>query len=321
MDPLRDKSTALASLRIAVSGSHGLVGRRLCIALTNAGHRVVPIVRVSAEERVPTDCIALSMSKDCVRRINPSAFEGIDAVIHLAGAGIADKRWSAARKQEILDSRVKGTRAIAEAIATAQRLCAHPPRVFLCASGVGYYGASTTPVDEQSGAGLGFLADVVQQWEEASASARDAGVRTVHLRFGVILSEAGGALGAMLRPFRWGLGGPLGNGRQGVPWVSMDDAIGAVQFCLANETIGGAVNVVAPELVSQRAFATALGHALKRPAVAWMPAFCVRILFGEMGQALLLEGAFVSSTVLRENGFVFTHPTLTDAFARIRRHA
>ncbi len=312
---------AARPMRIAVSGSHGLVGRELCAVLSAAGHHVVRIVRVNSGEQPTRDCIALTIDPTGAQRALPTEFEGIDAVVHLAGAGIADKRWSAARKQEILDSRVKSTRAIAEAMATAQRTCERPPRALICASGVGYYGPGSSVVDESSGAGLGFLADVVQQWEEASRSARDVGIRTVHLRFGVILSKRGGALGAMLRPFRYGLGGPIGSGEQGFPWVAIDDAIGALRYCLARESIDGAVNVVAPEQVSQRAFAKELGKAIHRPAIARMPAFLVRIIFGEMGQALLLEGSFVAPRVLTEHGFVFAQPTLRGALGRILQPA
>ncbi|MSR40676.1 MAG: TIGR01777 family protein [Phycisphaerales bacterium] len=313
----REHAAGFSPLRIAVSGARGLVGRQLTLALRAAGHSVVPIVRAATG----VDSAMRNIAMDAQQRIAPASLEGIDAIVHLAGAGIADKRWSAARKQEILESRVRGTRAVADAMAAAQRVCQRPPRVLICASGVGYYGAGTTTVDERSGAGLGFLADVVQQWEDASRSARDAGVRTVHLRFGVILSAEGGALGAMLRPFRCGLGGPLGNGRQGFPWVAMDDAIGSVQFCLAHASIEGAVNVVAPARNTQREFAKALGKALHRPAFAPMPAFLVRLIFGELGQALLLEGQFVAPTVLREHGFVFGQPTLEGALARILKHA
>ncbi len=304
-------------MRIALSGSSGLLGSALSVCLTNHGHTVVPIVRAS---EVPASK-APQISMHPARGIAASQLEGIDAVIHLAGAGIADRRWSAARKREILESRVRGTRFVAEAMATAQHECSRPPRLLLSASAVGYYGATSRVVDETSGAGLGFLADVVQQWEDASRSARDAGIRVVHLRFGVILAKQGGALGAMLRPFRLGLGGPLGNGQQGFPWVSRDDAMEVIRFCLNDASIEGAVNVVAPAHTTQREFARSLGKALRRPAFLPMPAWVVGLLFGEMGRTLLLEGAFVAPSVLTQHGFQFKDALLADALRNILKQA
>lgn len=294
------------ALRIGVTGAQGLVGQQLCAFLSTGGHQVVRFVRgaaKAADQRPwnPTDADA---------GLDPAQVADLDAIVHLAGAGIADVRWTEARKREIRDSRTLGTAAVARAIARAG---GRPP-VLVSASAIGFYGdRGDDPVDERSAAGQGFLPEVVQAWEGATRLASEAGARVVHARFGVVLTAAGGALGKMLGPFQLGLGGPVGSGRQGLSWIALDDLLGALLFALRNDALHGPINLVAPTPVPQRAFATTLGRVLRRPSWAPLPAVAVRALLGEMGQQLLLEGAFVQPAVLQAQGFRFERGDLVQA--------
>lgn len=281
-----------APLRIAITGASGLVGTQLAAFLTTGGHEVL---------RVPRG------------RINHEALEGLDAVVHLAGSSIAGGRWTEERKAEILSSRVDGTKRLAEGLSVLRT----PPGVFLCASAVGYYGSRRDgTVDEAAAAGSGFLADVARAWEEATAPAAAAGIRTVNLRFGVILSSRGGALAKMLLPFKLGLGGPIGNGRQGFSWIALDDAIYAIHHVIRNDGVRGPVNVVAPEPLPQRDFAAALGRALHRPALIPLPAAVVKAIFGQLGEEALLGGQFVVPAALRRSGFTWSAARLDEALSR-----
>jgi len=292
-------------LRVGVTGAGGTVGRQLCAFLTTGGHEVVRFVR-----GLPRNPGERGWNPaDPERGLDPKWVEDLDVVVHLAGEGIADKRWSPERKRAIRDSRVLGTEAVARAIARATR----KPEAFLCASAIGFYGHRDDWVDERSPRGEGFLADVVDAWEGATAAARDAGVRTVHLRLGVVITAAGGALAKMLTPFLFGAGGPIGSGRQGFSWVSLDDVLGSVLFCARDSSVDGAVNVVAPTALPQREFAKVLGRVLRRPSLAPLPAPVVRMIFGELGQRALLEGALVRPGVLAAHGYRFAHPSLEDA--------
>ncbi|HKQ61280.1 MAG TPA: TIGR01777 family oxidoreductase, partial [Candidatus Polarisedimenticolaceae bacterium] len=278
-------------LAVGVSGSSGLVGSALSAFLTSGGHRVVPLVRQGAG-------------------FAPEGFAGVDAVVHLAGESIARRRWSAAQKERIADSRVQRTRWLAEALARLER----PPRALIAASAIGYYGdRGTAPLDEQAAAGSGFLADVCQAWEQASEPAERAGIRVVRLRIGVVLSGRGGALARMLPPFRLGLGGRIGDGRQVMSWIALDDLVGAIHFALYRAELHGAVNATAPEPVTNAEFAATLGRVLRRPAVVPLPAVVVRGLLGEMGQELLLSGAHVVPGRLEAAGFRFLRPGLESA--------
>ncbi len=294
------------ALRVGVTGASGLVGRQLCAFLSTGGHEVVRFVRGTpkrANERAWNPA-------DPERGLDPSAVSDLDVVVHLAGEGIADARWSPARKQAILESRTRGTATIARAIARADR----KPEAFISASAIGFYGHRTGEwVDERSSAGTGFLADVVRAWEDSTVAAREAGVRTVHLRLGIVLSAAGGALAKMLPAFQFGAGGPIGSGTQGFSWVSLDDVVGSVLFCARNTAMQGAVNVVAPAAMPQREFARVLGRVLRRPSFAPLPAPIVRLVFGELGQRALLEGALVRPSALAHHGYRFSHPSLEDA--------
>ena len=293
-------------LHVAVSGSTGMVGGSLVPFLTTAGHDVRRIVRgkanpahgdVAWDQRAGT--------------FDAAALEGLDAVVHLAGAGIADERWSAARKREIRDSRVKPTQALARTLAGLKR----KPRVLVCASAVGWYGNRPGPaeVDESSPRGDGFLPEICEEWERATDAARDAGIRVVNVRIGIVLSARGGALAKLLPPFRMGLGGSVGDGTQGMSWIDLDDLLGVLRFVMSVDA-HGPVNAVAPRPVSNRDFGRTLAGVLGRPAVAPLPAMAVKAMFGEMGERLLLEGAYVRPTRLEQLGFAWALPDLADAF-------
>lgn len=295
-----------ARLRVGVTGASGLVGRQFCALLSTGGHEVIRFVR--GKPSGPGE-IAWN-SRNAENGIDPRALEALDAVVHLAGAGIADARWTPDRKREILESRTLGTQAVARAISR----CALPPKVLVSASAVGFYGNRPEGVmDETSERGGGFLADVTAAWESATQAAEAAGTRVVHARVGVVLTASGGALRKMLTPFLLGAGGPIGNGRQGFSWISLDDAIGALLFAVRDESLRGPVNLVAPMALPQRGFASVLGRVLRRPSFAPLPAPIVRAMFGEMGQRLLLEGALVRPAALESHGFRFEHGSLEQA--------
>lgn len=295
---------AMSTQRIMVSGASGLVGKQLSAELMHEGHRVQRLVRheARAEGEIPWD--------PDEGKLDRGALEGVDAVVHLAGAGIAKRRWSEKRKRVIRESRVRGTRLLSETLA---RLDA-PPRLLIAASAVGYYGnRGEVWVDEQSEAGEGFLAEVCRAWEEATAPARERGIRVVNLRIGVVLSSKGGALAGMLLPFRFGLGGVVGSGRQYLSWILLDDLVRAIQHLIFASDLDGPVNAVAPEPVTNREFTRVLGRVLRRPTLFPVPAPVARLVFGELGQALLLEGARVSAALLEQTGFLFRFRDLEHA--------
>lgn len=276
--------------RIGVTGASGLVGSALIPFLTAGGHEARRLARPDA--------------------LTPGALEGLDAIVHLAGENIAGGRWSAARKERIRASRADGTRRIAEAIAALER----PPRVLVSASAIGFYGdRGDEEVDETSAPGAGFLADVCRAWEAATEPAARRGVRVVNLRIGVVLAAAGGALAKMLTPFKLGAGGRVGPGTQWLSWISLDDLLGAIHFAIMEDALAGPVNAVAPRAARQSDFARALGGVLRRPAIVPTPAAAVRLLFGELGQALLLEGQHVHPRALERAGFRFRHVDLEGA--------
>jgi len=292
-------------MRVAVTGAGGLVGSRLLPILAAAGHEVLPLVRPeSGRAGVPW-----SPERGLH---HPPELVGTDALVHLAGANIAAGRWTPARKEAIRQSRVLGTRHLARDLATLDG----GPRILVCASAVGYYGdRGEEELDEDSPPGRGFLAEVCQEWEAAAATAREAGLRVVHLRIGMVLSGRGGALRRMLLPFRVGLGGPLGSGRQWLSWISLDDLAGIVLRALAEEDLAGALNAVAPEPVRQRDFARALGRALGRPAVLPAPAPLLRLALGEMARELLLASTRVRPRRLAARQHDWRHPGLAAALA------
>lgn len=290
------------SLRIAVSGTHGLVGSALAAFLRAGGHTVVPIVRGRS-----AGCIAWD---DTSGEVDAQAMQDIDAVVHLAGESFFGLRWTAQKKHEIEDSRVRGTKAVATAAARAQR----GPRVFVCASSVGYYGDRGLQVlSEGSPRGDGFLPDVVERWEAAAAPAREAGLRTVHLRSGTVLSGAGGALPMLMRASRWALAGPLGSGRQYVPWIALDDLLGAILFALHEDDIEGPVNVVSPHEITQRDLIAAVAGLVHRPVGPRVPNAALKAAMGQLATELLLPSERVRPTVLLGRGFAFRYGDLERA--------
>lgn len=290
-------------LVVAISGASGLVGRQLRAFLSTGGHRVRPMVRGSSTE---SDAIRWEPGTGS---IDAEALEGVDAVVHLAGESIAS-RWTAAKRKRVLESRVRGTDLLARTLASLRR----PPKAFVSASAVGFYGSrGEERISEDAAPGKGFLADVCTRWEAAARPAIDAGIRTVHLRIGMVLAADGGALGALLRPFSLGLGGQVGSGRQGMSWIALDDLLAAILHAIRQEDLAGPVNATAPNPVDNREFGRTLGRVLRRPAIVPLPAIAVRALFGEMGRELLLGGAFVKPAALERSGFRFDFPILEHA--------
>jgi uncharacterized protein (TIGR01777 family) len=291
-------------MRIAITGSTGLIGSALRPHLESLGHEVIRIVR-----GVPTGTdISWSPAE---RRIDTHALDGVDAVIHLAGAGIGDKRWSDEWKRELLESRTKGTSLISEAIASAE----NGPTVLLSGSAIGIYGArGDEELDERSTPGEGFLADVCVQWEQATGMAEAAGARVVHLRTGIVLSAKGGALKKQLPLFKFGLGGKMGSGAQWQSWISIDDEVAAITHLLTAEA-SGAVNLTAPTPVTNAEFTDTLGEVLHRPTFLPIPKFGPKLLLGgELADNLLFTGQKVLPRVLEADaGFTFQHPDLATA--------
>lgn len=291
-------------LTIAITGASGFVGASLTALLETGGHTVRPLVR-----RTPTD--ASEIQWDPKRGlVDPTQAEGVDAVIHLAGENLASGRWTQAKMDRIRESRVTGTRLLAESFARLE----NPPATFVSASAIGIYGDRGTDVlTEESSRGEGFLADVCQGWEDATEPAREAGVRVVNARVGVVMSPDGAALGKMLLPFSLGGGGTLGSGQQVMSWISRDDCISALYFCLMNRQIEGPVNLTAPNPVTNRTFTKTLGRVLRRPTILPMPAFAARLAFGKMADEALLAGAHVEPRVLQAHGYTFRDPELEPA--------
>jgi uncharacterized protein (TIGR01777 family) len=296
-------------MNVLVSGSTGLVGSAVVNALTAEGHRVTRLVRT--EVSPGTAAIAWDPA---AKRLPAPALEGLDAVVHLAGENIAKGRWSAAKKAAIRNSRVQGTRVLCEALSQL----VDPPNVLVSASAIGYYGSRGDRVmREDSHPGTDFLAEVCQDWEAATKPAAAGGIRVVHLRTGVVLAREGGALHKMLTPFKLGGGGVLGPGTQYVSWVALDDVTGIVTHALTNESLKGPVNAVAPNPVTNYEFTKTLGRVLKRPTKAWMPTPVVKVLFGEMGDALLLSSTRVEPARLQASGYPFRQPELEGALRHI----
>ena len=290
------------SRRILVSGATGLIGRRLVAERRAAGDRVVALVRRAAAGD------AEIRWRPGVEALEPAAVSGFDAVIHLAGEPVLG-RWTEAKKRRILDSRVVGTRTLVEALAKAER----PPAVFLCASGINFYGGTRAGVvDESSAAGSGFLAGVCQAWEAACDPVR-AVARVVNLRIGVVLAREGGTLAAMLPLFRLGLGGPVGGGQGYVSWITIGDLVRVIGFVMETERMRGAVNAVSAGPVTGRELATALGAALGRPAVMPVPAWVVRMGLGEFGEETVLGSVRAVPRRLVEEGFLFRDRTIAEA--------
>jgi hypothetical protein len=290
-------------MKIAVTGSSGLIGGALVAALAQDGHQLVRLVR---REATASDEASWDPGSGIV---DVAALAGVDAIVHLAGETIG-QRWTSARKRAVLESRVDGTRAISEAVAALD-----PTPVLVCASAVGFYGNRGDEIlTEASAHGTGFLADVVEAWEHAAQPARDAGARVVHLRQGIVLSRRGGALQRLLTPFKLGVGGRVGNGKQWWSWIGLDDTVAAYRFVLDRE-LEGPVNATAPNPATNADFVKALGRALGRPSIFPLPSFAVSLGFGQMGREMLLDGQRVLPERLTQAGFEFAHPTLDAAMA------
>lgn len=293
-------------MKVVVTGASGLVGSALVSSLESDGHEVIRLVR-----REPRG--SQERKWDPNGEPDSSLVEGSDAVVHLAAETISGW-WTQRKKDRILDSRVRGTESIAKAIANA----VHKPRVFLSASGTGYYGhRKDEVVTEASSAGLGFLANLARQWEATTKPAADAGVRVVLLRISVVLSKNGGALPQMLPPFKMGLGGKVGNGKQYWPWITLDDVVGVIRFAIENESLRGPVNVCAPQEITNKQFTKALGRVLRKPSFFPLPSVVVTLTLGEMGQEALLTSTRAHPVKLQETGYAFKYPEIEAALRHV----
>ena len=305
---LHDRCPLGGSRRFVVSGASGLLGSGLCAVLSTGGH--VPIALARESSRVPRTAAGSVAWNPRSGSIDAAGLEGADYVVHLAGESIASGRWSDDRRRSIRDSRVAGTRLLAETLGRLK----FPPKALICASATGWYGdRGDEMLTENAGGGSGFLAEVCRDWEAAADPAREAGIRVVHLRFGMILWPSGGALKQMLPLFRAGAGGRIGSGRQFWSWVSRDDAIGAIVHSAGTGSLEGPVNVVSPGPVRNEEFTAVLGSVLRRPTVFPVPAGVLRMTMGKMADELLLSSARVIPEQLRESDFKFQDPELEPA--------
>jgi uncharacterized protein len=294
------------SAKILVSGSTGLIGTALLSALRTSGYEVTCLVRggTSGKEQI---------GWDPARPLAPESVSGFDAVVHLAGESIVG-RWTDAKKRRIRESRVQGTRNLAAALAAAPQR----PQLLISASAIGYYGdRGEETLREDSSSGDGFLPEVCREWEEAAEPVAKVGIRCVQIRIGVVLSASGGALHAMLLPFRMGVGGKMGSGRQWMSWVHIDDLVGAVQHVIKCDMLRGPVNVIAPNPVRNAEFTKVLASVLSRPAIFPMPAFAARLVFGQMGDELLLASQRVEPAKLLTSGYFFKKSDLKTALEAI----
>ncbi len=292
-------------MTIAIAGSSGLVGTALVETLTQRGDQVRRLVRrATAPDRREIEWDPQG------GQVDPDLLENLDALVHLGGVGIAERRWSERQKALIRDSRVDSTRLLSTTLAQLSS----PPATFICASAVGYYGdRGDELLTESSPPGVGFLPDVCQQWEQATEPARSAGIRVVNLRIGIVLSSAGGSLSKMVTPFKLGVGGVLGDGGQYLSWITLNDLIRVILFVLDQPSLTGPVNAVAPNAATNRDLTRTLGKVLKRPTIIRSPAFAIRAIFGEMGRCLLLEGCRVHPEKLLAAGFGFEQANLEPA--------
>jgi uncharacterized protein (TIGR01777 family) len=293
------------ALRVAVSGTTGLVGNAVSFALRARGDAVTRLVRRVAartDDEASWDPVSGHIDQDIL--------EGHDAVIHLAGEPIASWRWGDSKKERIRSSRVDGTRFLTDCLARLEQ----PPRVLICASAVGYYGSRPgEQVNEKSEPGDGFLADVAVQWEAACTPASEAGIRVVNTRFGVIVDRNDALITRQLPMARIGLGGRVGNGKQHISWVAIDDVVGVILHSLDRPELSGPINVTSPNSVTNLEFAQALSAAVGRPALGWMPGPIANLVFGEMGRELILTDQDVHPIRILESGYQFIHPKLESA--------
>ena len=290
-------------MKILIAGSSGLIGTALCSQLEREGHEVVRLVRREpAQGELRWDPEGGELEQEVL--------EGIEGVLHLGGRNIAAGRWTATVKEQLRQSRVQTTQLLATRLAGL----AAPPRVLVCASAIGIYGhRRDEELDEDSDTGEGFLAELGRAWEGASAVAAEAGIRVVQARLGIVLSRQGGALAKMLLPFRLGIGGKIGDGRQYVSWISLEDAVAALIFAVENDALRGPANLTAPQQVTNAELTRTLGRVLRRPTLLPLPAFAAKLVLGELAEEGLLASQRVRPKRLLEAGFEFKHPELEDA--------
>lgn len=296
-------------MKILITGSSGFIGSELLAYLRGRGHEVRRLVRKEAQ--LKDDCILWDPQH---HELNPADFEGFDVVINLAGENIMGGRWTPEKKRKIKESRVMGTRILCELISRLQ----YPPRLLISASAIGFYGnRGDEIVSEDSPPGDGFLAEVCQKWENATEPAEKKGIQVVKLRIGIVLSSKGGALGKMLTPFKLGLGGTIGSGRQWTSWISMDDLMGIFLHIIGHSEIQGPVNAVTPNPVTNRVMTKVLGRALYRPTIFPIPSFVVRLIFGEMADEMFLSSTRAAPNILVQTGYSFLYPDLKGAINHI----
>lgn len=300
-------------MKVIVTGSTGLVGRALVRSLLSDGNSATRLVRGGAQEfSAPgTKAVHWEPEKGVV---DAGELEGHDAAVHLAGESIAEGRWNEEKKRRIRESRVQGTRLLAETLAGLSA----KPSVLVSASAIGFYGdRGREALSEESASGEDFLSEVCREWEKATLAASQAGIRVVHLRIGIVLSAEGGGLAKMLTPFKLGVGGRVGSGRQYMSWITLEDLVRIIRRALTDEHLRGPVNVVAPNAATNEEFTKTLGHVLGRPTFLPLPAFAARLAFGEMADALLLSSARVVPARLQEAGYQFQHPELEGALKHV----
>jgi len=298
-------------MKVLISGANGLIGSAIVKSLEDDGHKVLRLTRSAPRNSLE---VQWQPEKNVFPPEERDKIIGIDAAIHLAGEPIMG-RWSEEKKKRIYESRVASTKLLSETLAGLPQL----PRVFLCASAVGYYGSCGDKIlTEDSAPGDDFLAEVCRDWEDAADAARNAGIRVVHTRFSIVLSTGGGALQKMLLPFKLGLGGPLGSGEQYMSWITLHDTTRAVRFALDNEAVSGALNFSAPEPVTNRAFTRALGRAVHRPAVLPLPAFALRLALGtQSANETVLASVRAIPEKLTAHGFQFQHSQIDEALRQL----
>jgi uncharacterized protein (TIGR01777 family) len=297
-------------MKILISGSSGLVGKDLCAFLVHQGHDVHKLIR----DKAKLDDKSIYWNPETAE-LNAVQLEGFDAVINLAGENIAAKRWTKEQKTILRDSRIKSTQLLSETLAKLN----HKPKVLISASAIGFYGDRPNEMLHEAAmpAKGDYLSDLCQDWEAAANAARDAGMRVVHPRFGIILSPKGGAMSKLLTPFQMGAGGIIGNGKQVMSWIALDDVIYALHYLLMNDQISGAVNFTSPNPATNSEFTTALGKVLSRPTIFPVPSFAAKLVFGEMADALLLSSTKAKPEALLEAGFKFSYPKLEEALRHL----